>query len=469
MKKSWFVLFLCLPFMVQSQEITVSEEIPISGRRNYEIIGSLKNQTLVFTKQNFDYKIKCLDASMKLSWEKELTFEKKQTNVLGVERLKDGFILIYSYEKNRQFIVNAHKYDIDANLRDSITIKNFGSVYPTPGFNVVRSEDRSKLLLYYIEQQKKLHSVSFDLTNLQTLWEKSMLLTQKDVLKDWPELQIADNGDLFLFYIKDNFRSKKKRPYYHIFHYQGAKQFLRNWKIDLDLKLSVEVAFTIDNKNGQIIATGLYGTRTRTKAVGYFYARMPFDYKGAHILKFHEFDVAFLSDLLDEKIKKNKGSDQISLQESILRQDGGILLFLEHDNRSKARKAASRAQNLPLRGEIIKGRLQVLSIHPDGKEHWSSLLHKNQEAAADKGSLASFFLFRTAKALKLLFNDELKYNTSISEYSLKGNGSNERRSLLNTRDLDVQLEFRNAVQVNARTLLVPSTRARRLKLARIVY
>ena len=111
----------------------------------------------------------------------------------------------------------------------------------------------------------------------------------------------------------------------------------------------------------------------------------------------------------------------------------------------------------------------VISIHPDGKTHWKTILHKKQYSQDDDGIYSSFFLFKTPSNLRFLFNDEIRYENTVSEYVLNGVGAYERKSLLSTANLDLRLRFRDAMQVSAQELIVPSERRNRLRLVKLQY
>jgi hypothetical protein len=461
-------LFLCmLPAFLIAQEITVSEEVPINNTGNYEIIGTIGGTTLLYTAQNYTYKLKGLDQDLQLSFEKELELDRRKADILGVEKVNNHIVVIYTYQRRSKTYVKAHKYDQAANLVDSMLIKNYGLILPVPKFGVVRSEDRSKLLLFYVEQRETLHSLAFDMANFDTLWEKSMLVVEKGkILEDWPELQIADNSDMLVLYRRNNFRSKKKPHHIEVNHYKAEQKLMRRYIIGMEGKLSVDIDFRIDNKNNALIGSGLYGDFTKVRAKGFLYMNVPLDYQDDHRLVFHEFSPELLSDLLDKKVKKNKGYSEIAIAETVLRRDGGVLTVLEYDSRSFAVQSDRNA--IPA-NEREFGRLYAISIHPDGKIHWDVLLQKKQKGGLDRSYLGSFFLYRSPSALRILYNDDLKFYSQVNEYVVNGKGEFERNNVLNTRDLDIQLSFREALQVSSRTFLVPSVSPNRLKLVRFAY
>ena len=58
---------------------------------------------------------------------------------------------------------------------------------------------------------------------------------------------------------------------------------------------------------------------------------------------------------------------------------------------------------------------------------------------------------------------------SRSNNVLNGNGQTERHAIMNTEGQDVNLRFRDALQVSANEVIVPSDDRRRVKLVKIQY
>jgi hypothetical protein len=69
--------------------------------------------------------------------------------------------------------------------------------------------------------------------------------------------------------------------------------------------------------------------------------------------------------------------------------------------------------------------------------------------------------------VRLIFNDEIKFENTVSEYVVKGTGDNERHSLLSTELLKLRLRFRDAIQITGDKMVVPSERRGQLRVAKI--
>ena len=233
MKKYVFICLFLLPLMVQAQTITVSEDLPLRNDIAYELIGELKGQTLLFRDQTTEWEVQCFDESMGLSWSKPIELEKKQPLVMGVAASKKDFTILYRHKRKGDTVLKAQKYDPAANMIDSVTVKNYGYLFYTPNYQVVPSEDDSKLLIYYIEKQTDIHALVFDVDSMQLLWEKSWTPEDLDFFEDFRQILVDDSGNVHLILDRDNVKAKKKTHYYEIYEYFYEKDEMKTFNIAL--------------------------------------------------------------------------------------------------------------------------------------------------------------------------------------------------------------------------------------------
>jgi hypothetical protein len=113
--------------------------------------------------------------------------------------------------------------------------------------------------------------------------------------------------------------------------------------------------------------------------------------------------------------------------------------------------------------------LLAASFNPDGSRQWEKVMPKKQFSQDDDGIFASYGLLKTPVALRLVFNDEIKAETTTSEYVLTGGGSVNRHSLFNTAQQDIILRFRDALQTASDEFVVPSEYRSHLKLVKVKY
>ena len=473
MKQTITVFLFLLPFVITAQSIMVSDDIHLRNDVGYELIGQLKGQTLLFRDKTTDFEIQAFDNRMRESWTKELEFDRKSPKVLGVSGAKEDFTIFYKFRKKSHTILKAHKYDPGANLKDSVTLKDFGYLFFSPNFEMIRSEDKSKILLYYLDKQTTIKAYAIDVDSLELMWEKEIKPEKFNFGRDFHQIILDNDGNMKMILFKDNFRSNRKQHYYEIHEYYGNTDLYRFYNIPMQGKLTFDVFFTADNLNNRLVAAGLYSDKNLSRTNGYFYLSIdPNDYKN-HLLKFEPFELKFLSELIGKKVTKNKGVNELRVQETVLRRDGGVLMIAERTRYLERRSAGTtRVYYDPSLRYIVDyyfDELVVISIHPSGKTHWKNILRKKQYSQDDDGIYSSYFLFKSPSALRFLFNDEIRYENTVSEYVLNGIGDFDRNSILSTENMQLRLRFRDAIQVASNEIIVPSERRNRLKLVKMEY
>jgi hypothetical protein len=466
----WCILFI-LPYTLYSQDILVSEDMPLRNDVSYELIGELRGNILLYHNRNTEHEIQCFDPRMQLDWSKELEFERKTAKTMGVFSYGDDFYIFYHYRKKGNTLVKVHRYDAGANLKDSSLVFDYGYLFFTPDFEIVRSEDRSKVLIFFVEKQSIMRAVSFDIKTMKMLWEKSITPEKYSYSEDDLQLLVDNKGNMQLIIGKDNFRSRRKDHFYEVHSYYGDTGEYRIFQVPFKNMLSYDAYFSYDDLNNRLVATGFYAEKDLSRATGIFYLNANPRNPDEQTLKFNEFDSKTLTSILGKKGKRAKGLREISVQEVVLRRDGGAILIGER-NRMYERGGTTRTYIDGLNNFMVDyyfDEILITSIHPTGETHWNTILHKKQYSQDDNAIYSSYFLFKTASSLRFLFNDEISYENTVSEYILNGLGNFDRNSLLNTAHLDLRLRFRDAIQTTANTLIVPSERRNRLKLVKMEF
>ncbi|MEL6941688.1 MAG: hypothetical protein AAFO82_03395, partial [Bacteroidota bacterium] len=458
--------------------VTISEDITLRTDISYEIIGKLKGQHLLLLDKENSFFIHAFDEELKMTWEKELELEKRRPEILGTVTKGSDFFIAYQHRWKGETIIKMHQYDAGANLLDTATVKNFGFMFTTPNFQIIRSEDRSKVLLFNEETDGKIQAVSFDLKQMKTLWYVEFQPENLFFSRDQSQIVVDNKGKMYFIVLKSNFRSKSKEHHYEIFHYDGLTKSVGTYKVPVQGKLTYDVYFECDNLNNQLVAGGLYGEKNLAWARGYFLLKIPEDNPSDHRIYFHEFDDELVVNYLEKDApSKNKGIFETNIQELVLRRDGGILMITERVKTSQRNYGTATASSYYSRslGNVVGltdyyyDHMLVLSIHPDGKQHWANVLRKKQYSQDDNAAFSSYFLLKTPGSLHFIFNDEIKEENTVSEYNVQGNGNFERNSVMSTERQRLRLRFQEAVQIGTREFLVPSERRNRLKLVRVQF
>lgn len=467
------LLALSLPAMIEAQIVTVSEAFTLRDDDYYEILPDERGNVLLFKSQNSEAKVIGFDNQLRKRWEKELELDKKRPRVIRAVSMGNDWCLFYEFRYKLQPVLKAHRYSPGANLLDSLTISIFDKLFYSPAYQIEVSEDKQLALIWFIEDVDKFHVFSFSMKQMQVLWHSEFTIDDFLYQRDFVQMLVDNEGNMYLVLDRDNRPGKSDEHRLEIFMTGAATggQMMRHL-VSMEGHLTFDIKFSIDNLNKRIVAAGLYGQDNTTRADGYFFLSIARDDFNDRVLVFHPFDADFLRVLLekDKERAKVKGLTEVSVQQIVHRRDGGIILLAEL-NKAYNRGLVTNSYYIRSGARPIVDYYYddvfMISLHPDGSEHWKRILHKKQYSQDDEASYSSFFLERTPTALRLVFNDEIKSENTVSQYVVRGDGSFDHDSVMNTERKDLSLMFRYGVQISANAIIVPSERRHRLKLVKI--
>ena len=472
MKNLIILIFLLSSCYGLAQTVTISEGISLRTDDEYDFIGKLKNQYLVFHNKGTEFEIKAFDKNLKSAWDKEIELEKRRTNVLGIIATREDFSVIYTCRVKRKLHIMLSRFSPAANLMDTTVIKKYDSQILTPSFQVIRSEDKKTVLIYEIEEQKKMKAIAFNLETRKVLWERMILPEDMLYYEKYEQVLITNHGELFLILKKDNKKARKDKHLFQI-HLVTADNSYSFFDIHMKGKLTYDVLFSYDNKNELLIAAGLYSEKNRSRANGYYFLSIPPDDHKNYQVVFEAFDEKTLKNIMGKKADVKKGLTDLDVQEVVHRHDGGALLIIER-NRHLERGGTNNGPAVGYTGgrsfvDYYYDDVLVVSLHPDGKLHWKNVLHKKQFSQDDKAKFSSYFLLKTPSSLRFIYNDEVKIENTVSEYVVNGSGEMRRNSILNTDNKKIQLRFVEGLQVGSNELIVPSIMRSKMKLIRLFF
>ncbi len=473
--KSLHLFLFFLPLFAAGQTVTVSESVSTREDRSYEIINDGYGNVLVFHDKKTNFEVQGFDGQLKMTWQKEIELDKKSPEVVKTIAMGGDFSILYKFRMKADVLLKVHRYNPAANLVDSVTIKNYGFVMSAPDdLQVELSEDKKTVLVWHNSQNSgKMNVVSFHLGRMKLLWEKEFEIDNFVLERDFQQMLVDNEGNMHLILLQDNRKGKNNQPHFDIYRYgESTGNELRLTNLPMQDYLIYNVHFTCDNLNRSLIAGGLYATENAYKAEGYFYLNLPQANPEKPILSFHPFEKDFVNTLLEKEKNKNKGLSEVSVQEVVLRKDGGIILVGELNKEVQRGVVAGGYYTRTGMRPIIDyyyDDVFLVSVHPDGKEHWKTILHKKQYSQDDGAIYSSYFLAKTPAALRVVFNDEVKQENTVSEYLIRGNGEFDRNAVMNTERKELSLRFRDAVQIGSNEFVVPSERRHKLKLVKVTF
>ncbi len=445
----------------------ISDAISIRNDYGYEIIGRLRDRVLLFRDKFDDFEVQAFDGQMHLSWSREIDdLEKRGVQILSVVGGKNDFSVIHKVRRRSRVVVRAHKYDPGANLIDSMTVKDYGDrVFSPPTLDIVRSDDKNCFVVFNTSERNKMEITCFRLDKMQVLWDKSVTLEEEYYDSGLKAMALSNNGDFYMVSEKNNRRARLDEHQYFVLQINASTDHVT--RIPLSEFLTNDMRFTYDNLNHRLVGAGLYADKNKDRANGVFFLSM-FAGDTSHVLNYEPFDDKFISILRRKDVEDDtKGVADAEVKQLILRQDGGVVIIAERHHEIQRGASGGRGfwrEGLRMVVDFYFDDLFVIAMHPDGRIQWKTVLHKKQYSQDDEGTFSSFFLLRNTDKLHFLFNDEIKYENTCSEYVISPLGDFDRNSLINTVGQNLRLRFRDALQVSTGECLVPSEFRNKLKL-----
>jgi hypothetical protein len=462
---------------IHSQEVIVSEKINIRSDYAYEILGNIGQNILLYRDKGIDHKIVAFEDNLSYKWERKLKFDKNKVEVFSLVPVDTAFFVFFGFRKDGFDYIKANLYDETTSLISEDTLLVQEENLKLGRFNTLLSEDNSKIVLYDFEKNNKIRLLAYDIENSKLICDQEYLIEKLNWNRDLVDMILTDNGETILLLEKNDRRYKKEDHVAEVIILEPAIKNARLSILSLEGVYVHDMLLSVDNQNRRLGVAGLYSDRDSKTATGYFNFNKKLSYLNpGEEFTYHSFKNDFIKEVYGKQAEKKKGLEDHLVHEIIWRRDGGMLVLTEMNKMYSRRSSYNGAGTYNAGYAGVRGWMDfynqdivVIGIHPTGEEHWKQVLYKKQFSQDDDGIYSSFFLFKTPSRLRLIFNDEIKKENTVSEYIMAPNGLFNRSSLLSTDYQKLKLRFRDALQISSSEIIVPSERNNNLSLVKIRY
>jgi hypothetical protein len=494
-----FVFFLSAPFSLSGQTVTISD-IDRSDSRdiNFEIIGKMNGNILVYKNSRVAHKINIFDQDMNTLETVMLDFIPGRSFNVDFIAYPDFFYMIYQYQKGNILYCMAVKMDAKAQkinepvlldtTRISITADN--KIYST-----IYSEDRKKIMIFKIQTR-------FQKFNMQTLLfnEEMKLISKNRHLLPYNENRdrydnfMVGNDGSFVFTLarqsgnRDNNNALSllvKSPVQDTFSYQA---------VDLKEKYIDEVKLKIDNRNNRYLVNSFYYKKNRGSIEGLFTYVWNKASEKTEISQFTE-----ISDTLRAEAKTGSALrfalDNFFIRQIIVKLDGGFLLAAEDfTSDTRGNNNFNRFDYLynpylyssgnyyynpytgfyrPLNSfnnqttRYYYDNIMILSISKTGQLLWSKVLQKKQYDD-NETNFMSFFTMTTGSEIHFLYNNDGKYQV-ISNQAIAADGNINRYPTLKVDQKGYEFMPALIKQVGSNQIIIPCAYRNNICFAKVVF
>jgi len=482
------VLFFILPPGLTAQTINFSSYSREDSRDiNFEIIGKINSNILVYKNIRWKHKINIYDNEMKDKETIDLDFIPEKTFNIDFITYPDFFYMFYQFQKRN--ILHCMAVKMDGNGKrmgepieldtTQISVLADNKIYAT-----INSEDKQKVMIFKIQRKhERFNIVTLLFDKELNLLKKSRQAREYNERKDHYNNFLLGNDGNFVFTLDKQLNFRDNSNGLTIISKSALEDTLAFHQVDLGNKYIDEVKLKIDNLNNRYIINTFYYKKNRGSIEGMF--TYIWD-----IGKRREYASAFtaLYDSLRDEAKTDGllrfAFDEFFIRQVVVKKDGGFILTAEDFS------TQTRGSNNPWnRWEYLNNpyslspssyysynryynnyyrprnsyysqstryyyqNILVLSINRNGQVEWSKVIHKEQFDDDDDNFL-SFSNITTGGEIHFLFNMDKK-NQIISDQSIAADGTVKRNPTLKSQEKGYEFMPRHSKQVGASQVVVP--------------
>lgn len=485
----FFVLILFCGY-AGAQQITYSQPLSsdINRSLNFEVIGKVDNNFLVYKNIRTKYLISVYDNSMKLVNEVDLRVIPEKTLNVDFVVYPDFVWLIYQYQHRNIINCMAVKVNGEGKLLtdpislDTATINFFADnkVYST-----IKSEDKSKIMVYKI-QKKNDH---FDFTTM-LFNEKMELLHSSKIHSDFEyrknvfsDFFVTNSGN-FVFTRGNRSNSRDYIQDLSLITKTPSEDTFRVKPLAIGERYLDEIKLKVDNINDHYILNSFYYTSKRGNAEGLYTAVINVNDNDLISQNFAELGGDLRSEAKTGKNNIRIAFNDYFIRNVVLKKDGGFLMTSE-DFSTESRSSpwnrydylygspysspyyynyfspysygyyGNRFNNgMGSQMRYIYGNILILSMDNTGKIEWAKVVQKSQFDDEDDNYL-SYAEMLTGGRVHFLFNTNQRRKQILTDQSITGDGEVERNPPLHNLDRGYEFMPKFAKQVSATEMIVP--------------
>ena len=488
---------------LNAQKITYSEPEREDNRRtNFDIIGRVGQNILVFKNNRADYDISVYDNDMKLK--QRVNLDGSDDRWINVDFIPypDHVWMIYQYQRRNIVYCMGVKLDENAKpLADPIEIDTSRISWTTDNkiYNTIFSDDKERIMVFKINNRNR---NNFLFTTM--LFDASLNLQAKHNMT----IPMEERNDYFTDFLLDNeggmvFGKYTRKGNDYITNLQVVTKatYARDFSI-LDLetgdRILDEVRVKVDNINKRYLFSAFFYKQRRGNIEGLY--TVVYDKNTASVAK------KVSATFSDELRAQAKGPDanlklafnDFFIRNMIMRRDGGFLLIAESMYTTSRGSAFNRWNymgwnnpwmnpmnyyyspfyspwNSPWNrygsGQATRYHAEnilVISFDGNGNIEWSNVIPKSQ--FDDEGdALISHYIMNTGSELHFLFNQYERRTLLLSDQSIGPDGKITRYPTLKNLDRGYEFMPRFGKQIAARTVVMPTLYRNYITFAKIDF
>ncbi|MEP7194909.1 MAG: hypothetical protein ABI851_00205 [Saprospiraceae bacterium] len=463
------IQLLCLSITLSySQEYEISPELDLRNDFSYYVVP-IDKEVCVIRNKAVRILLQKLDADQTWTIEKELNLEGKKWNILDVYRHHDMFGILYLCKVDKNIRCYYSVFDVNGNKKFQRRIIDSTEILSMENVSFQFSEDKKFCTVGIRDMQNKPWVVLYN--RLQDSIYYTIKANEVYDIRNGlaEEAFLSNSGEFYLMAVEENsYKSETKNIPRIIGANASGKKFLDQQIITDEEIVSAKLSY--HNSTNELIFVGLCNEKESQKISSYILKNLTKDAE----VKTYTFEEKYITEWSGKRNSSVINGYNLKLRDVKFLFDGSCMLFMENVKQYVRRPYFGAG--IENNGAFTNNRwidyyyddILVSCINSNGEKKWETILHKKQFSQDDEGINSSFFIVTNKSFLRIIFNDEIKNETTVSEYILLADGETNRKSILNTSNNKLHLRIKDASQVDANSIIVPSENAGRLSIMHLV-
>ncbi len=493
-----------LSCMAWSQRIVYSEPDREDTRRlNFEIIGKIDGNFLIYKNVRSNYWISVLDNDMQEIAKVEQDYVPNSDRLINVDFFpySSHAYMVYQYQKRNVVYCMAAKIDGNGRKVDSIIqldTTHVGFAANNRIYTVITNEDKSRIGVFKINtRNKRLYVMTTLLLDDKLgLQKKSIMQIPMDDRNDHlGDFHLDNDGDLVFSKFNRSSNDHISNAFFVIKYAQADSLVYK--ELNIEKTWLDEIHIKVDNVNKRYFLTSFYYKEKKGNIDGlYFYV---WD-------KFTEAPVVENISIFSDELKKEARGEASTrmafndyfIQDIITRRDGGFLIAGEAYYTTSRFNTWNRwnylyggspfgspynyyyspyynrywwnsrsfGNNQSVRYHADN--IAILSFDNKGQLEWNNVIGKSQFSDESDNAL-SYQLMNTGGEIHFLFNHLEKRNNLLNDYTVSPRGEMTRNPTLKNLDRGHEFMPKYGKQVSARQVIVPCIIRNSVCFAKIDY
>lgn len=476
---------------VFSQKVVYSDFDQEDNRdMNFEIIGKMNGNILVYKNVKWRHKISILGDDMKIKETIKLDFMPDKTFNVDFVTYPNHFYIIYQYQKKNTLHCMGVKMNAEGKaMADPVELDTtqIPVLADNKIYTTVFSENRQKIMIFKIPKRNDKYMIAtylFD--SSMKLLNKSRNPIQIDERRDNYDNFSVDNEGNFIFTKDSKSGNRDNSNSLNLYIKESNQDTFNIHELDLQKNYIDEVKVKVDNLNRRYVLNSFFYKKSRGSIDGLYTCI----WDKAAVKPFNQGFVV-LGDSVRE-LAKISGQLRFALDDYFIRQvfakkDGGVLLTAEDYSTQSGRSNYNNWNRWdylnngyynsyyspyyysynPYTGyyrplssfgnqstRYYYANILILSLDKTGKLEWSQVIHKDQ-AEDDNDNFLSFSTINSGGQIHFLFNDDKNKNQIIANHSISPDGTLTRNPTLKSQERGYEFMPKLSKQVGANQIIIP--------------